>query len=71
MLLIRIVRPTVVKPAGEAARAVEVGEDILVDDAQAMQLIGLGKAVRTADAGVPATATVAPTEHAVMPRKRG
>ena len=72
MLLIRILKPTVAKPAGEAARAVEPGEEILVDDAQGKQMVGLGKAERFVDG--PETATVGPSERAVMPpakRKRG
>ncbi len=66
MLLIRILKPTVAKPAGEAARAVEPNEEILVDDAQGQQLVQLGKAARVADG--PETATVGPTEYAVKPK---
>lgn len=44
-MLIQIVRPTVARPNGQRARAVEPGELIDVDTAQAAQLIGLRKAL--------------------------
>lgn len=43
-MLIRIVRPTVAAPVGEAPRAVDPGEVLDVETMVAMQLIAMGKA---------------------------
>lgn len=42
---IRITRATVAQPVGEAARAVEPGEEIEVDSVQGQQLLVLRKAI--------------------------
>jgi hypothetical protein len=55
---ILITRPTVAQRRGESARPVAVNEVLDVDDAQARQLIALGKAVAWHETpGAPETAT--------------
>jgi hypothetical protein len=62
---IRIMCSTVVKPNGEGARAVDAGDVVDVDHAQAQQLIKLRKAVPFMPAPV-AVAVVTP-EAALIP----
>lgn len=63
---IRITRSTVAKPLGEAARAVDPGDVIEVDDNQGNQLVTLGKALRVVDAAAPAGGMQTP-EDALTP----
>ena len=57
---VMITRPTVVRPVGEDARAVEVNAVLVVDDEQGRKLVQLGKAIEwRAAAGAPETATAA------------
>jgi hypothetical protein len=68
---IRIMRSTVVKPNGEGPRAVDAGDVVDVDHAQARQLIEMRKAVAFLPAPVAAPAVT--PEAALIPvetRKR-
>lgn len=64
-MLIKIIRNTVAKPNGGAARAVAIGEILDVDSAQGEQLIQLRKAV-VFEAGSPASQLATP-EQAMPP----
>lgn len=68
---IRITRATVVKPLGQMVQAANPGDIVDVEEAQALQLIALGKAVATMPApAVTTEAALIPTQTRSLPRRK-